>query len=347
MKKKVGFPRALLFYKYSVLWTTFFQELGAEIIVSPISNKIIKDLGVKYAPDEDCYSTKLYFGHTLYLKDKVEYLFIPRLGSDHKLNVGCPKFIALAEVLRSMFPDLPEIIMPFFSMAKKGHGRIRILRIILSIGFKFSINPFKILIAGKRAFKAYNTKENEIKISCERLQNWENSETILQNSVNVKQGEKPLRIALIGHPYVINDNFSSLNIQNLLLERGIDFITPEQMPKSLIEKQMEKLDYNMYFNYAREPLGTAMHFIENKKIDGILQLIIFSCGPDSIIGEMTARFSSRNPGTPILQLVLDELSSETGVLTRIEAFLDMIIRKNKYSKRREQICVLHSPILDH
>ena len=92
MKKIVGFPRALLFYKFEVLWTTFFQELGAEVVISPKTNKGIKDSGVRFAPDEDCYSTKLYFGHVLYLKDKVDYLFIPRLGSDHEVNVGCPKF---------------------------------------------------------------------------------------------------------------------------------------------------------------------------------------------------------------------------------------------------------------
>ncbi|MHA1953554.1 MAG: acyl-CoA dehydratase activase-related protein [Candidatus Heimdallarchaeaceae archaeon] len=346
MKKRVGFPRALLFYKYSVLWTTFFQELGAEIIISPETNKIIKDLGVKIAPDEDCYSTKLYFGHTLYLKDEVDYLFIPRLGSDHEVNVGCPKFIALAEVLRSMFPDIPKIIMPFFSMAKEGHGRFKILRIIFSIGFRFTINPFRILIAGKRAFDDQLKYEKGLKISEEELQKWENSEISLHDLSMLEQRETPLRIALVGHSYVINDGFSSVNIKNLLLSKGIDLITPEQMPKNLIEKQMEKLDYNMYFNYAREILGTTMHFIENNSIDGILQIIIFSCGPDSIIGEMTARYSSRKPGTPLLQLVIDELSSETGILTRIEAFLDMIERKNKY-RRKEQICHLHSLISDH
>ncbi|MCG3220462.1 MAG: hypothetical protein H7641_03695 [Candidatus Heimdallarchaeota archaeon] len=346
MKKRVGFPNALLFYQFSVLWITFFQELGAEIVISPKTNKIIKDLGVKFAPDEDCYSTKLYFGHTLYLKDKVDYLFIPRLGSDHEINVGCPKFIALAEVLKSMFPDLPKIIMPFFSMAKKGHGRFKIIRIIFSIGFRFTINPFRILIAGKRAFDAQYKHEKELKISEEELQKWEDSEISLQYFQISEQRETPLRIALVGHSYVINDGFSSLDIKNLLLSRGIDIITPEQMPKALIEKQMEKLDYNMYFNYAREILGTVMHFIENKSIDGILQLIIFSCGPDSIIGEMSSRYFSRNPGTPLLQLVLDELSSETGILTRIEAFLDMIERKNEL-RRKEQICHSHSRILDH
>ncbi|MHA1447730.1 MAG: acyl-CoA dehydratase activase-related protein, partial [Candidatus Heimdallarchaeaceae archaeon] len=82
MKKRVGIPRALLYYKFEAMWRTFFEELGAEVIISPETTKTIKDLAVRYAPDEDCYSTKLYFGHALYLKDKVDYFFIPRFGSD-------------------------------------------------------------------------------------------------------------------------------------------------------------------------------------------------------------------------------------------------------------------------
>ena len=31
-KIKVGIPRALLYYKFYKLWTTFFKELGAEVI---------------------------------------------------------------------------------------------------------------------------------------------------------------------------------------------------------------------------------------------------------------------------------------------------------------------------
>ena len=275
MKKRVGFPRALLFYKYSVLWTTFFKELGADIIVSPKTDKKIKDLGVNAAPDEDCYSTKLYFGHVLFLKDKIDYLFIPRLGSDHKLNVGCPKFIALAEVLKSIFPDLPEIIMPYFSMAKSGHRKLRLYGIIFSIGLKFTYNPLRIIRAGRRAFQAYKEDQNGLIISEEQLNQWVKSELILNDPPFLEYGKEPLKIALIGHPYVINDEISSLSIRKLLQINGVDIITSEQMPKSLIEKQMAKLDYNMYFNYSRELLGTVMHFLENKTIDGIIQFIVF------------------------------------------------------------------------
>lgn len=344
MKSRVGIPRALLYYKFSVLWITFFEELGVEVVISPETNKKIKDVSVNSAPEEDCYSTKLFFGHTLELADDVDYLFIPRFASDHKLNGGCPKFIALAEVLKSMFPELPEIIMPFFDKAKSGHGKRRIIRIILSIGFKFTRNPIKILRAGKRAFSAYENHRKELLISEEKLKKWENSEVYLNEISSQENGKDRLKIALVGHPYLINDELASLNIRGILQLNNTDLITSEQMPRSLVEKQMEKLDYNMFFDHERELLGTVMHFIESKTVDGILQLIVFCCGPDSLVGEMSSRFSMREPEIPLLQIVLDELTSETGINTRIEAFLDMLERK-KTKIRRDKNCQSHGPIL--
>lgn len=328
MKKKVGIPRALLYYKFEAMWTTFFEELGAEVIVSPETTKTIKDLAVRYAPDEDCYSTKLYFGHAIYLKDKVDYLFIPRFGSDHKVNVGCPKFIGLAQVLDSLFPDFPEIIMPYYSQAKANHGKRRLLRIIFEIGFKFTYNPLKIIKAGIRAFEAQREYEKQLYISEQQLEKWIKSQIFLNEKPNLEKRKKPLKLALVSHPYVLNDSLSNLDIRENLSQKGVDIITSQQMPRSTIEDQMKKLDFNMYFNYEREILGTIMYFLENNTIDGILQLAVFSCGPDSICLELASRYSRRQPETPLLQLVIDELSSEVGFSTRIEAFLDMIDRRN-------------------
>ena len=328
MKKRVGIPRALLYYKFEAMWKTFFEELGAEVIISPETTKTIKNLAVRYAPDEDCYSTKLYFGHAIYLKDQVDYFFIPRFGSDHEVNVGCPKFIGLAQVLDSLFPDFPEIIMPYYSQAKANHGKRRLLRIIFEIGFKFTYNPLKILKAGIRAFKAQREYEEQLHISEQQLEKWINSQIFLNEKPNLEKRNKPLKLALVSHPYVLNDKLSNLDIKENLSQKGVDIITSQQMPRSTIENQMEKLDFNMYFNYEREILGTIMYFLENNTIDGILQLAVFSCGPDSIVLELASRYSRRQPETPLLQLVIDELSSEVGFSTRIEAFIDMIDRRN-------------------
>ncbi len=325
-KLRVGIPRSLLFYKFSDLWITFFEQLGAEVIVSPETTKKIKDVAVRLAPDEDCYSTKLYFGHAMALKDKVDYLFVPRFGGSKKKYVGCPKFIGLAEVLRSMVPDLPEILMPHYNRGMDKHTRIGLLVRAFRLGKIFTKNPFVRIRAISKAFKAQKF-HNKTKIIDEKtLRKWENSEVILNDFPIYSEHEEILKIALVGHSYVLNDPFSSLSIRSLLQDYGVDIITSEQMPRNLIEKQMAKLEYDIYFDFEREILGTIMHFIESKNVDGIIHLLIFSCGPDSIAGEIAARYSKRNPTVPLLQLVFDELTGEAGMRTRIEAFVDMLRR---------------------
>ncbi len=214
---RVGFPRSLLYYKFHVLWTVFFETLGAEVIVSPPTNKTIKDVSVKSAPDEDCYSTKLYFGHVMYLKDKVDYFFIPRFSSDHKTDISCPKFIGLAEVLRSMFPDLPPILMPYYSKAKDGHGNFRLIIIAFSLGFKFTKNPFRILYSFVKSFRKYKQYHDDLYISEDELKRWERDGFVFNKEISTSKKTTPFKIALAGHSYVINDSYASLGIKNMLL----------------------------------------------------------------------------------------------------------------------------------
>jgi predicted nucleotide-binding protein (sugar kinase/HSP70/actin superfamily) len=89
---------------------------------------------------------------------------------------------------------------------------------------------------------------------------------------------------------------------------------------------MKSMKYDMYFDFEREILGTVMHFLESREVNGIIHIMVFSCGPDSIAGEMASRYSRRNPDVPMLQLVFDELTGEAGMRTRIEAFVDMLKR---------------------
>ncbi len=323
---KIGIPRALLFYKFSALWITFFEELGAEIVISPITTKKIKDDAVKNAPDEDCYSTKLYFGHVLALKDKVDYLFVPRFGGRKKKYVGCPKFIGLAEVLKSMIPDLPPILMPHYNRGMDKNTRIGLVMRAYRLGRVVTINPFKRIKAIWRAFKALRIHNRELIIDEETLSRWEKSEIVLNDFPIYTLNQRVLKVALVGHSYVLNDPYSSLNIRSLMQEYGVDIITSEQMPRKFIENQMAKLEYDIYFDFEREILGTIMHFLETKTIDGIIHLMIFSCGPDSIAGEIASRFSKRDTVIPLLQLVFDELTGEAGMRTRIEAFVDMLRR---------------------
>ena len=46
---KVGIPRALLYYQYYPMWKTFFEELGALVLVSGPTSKATLAAGIERA----------------------------------------------------------------------------------------------------------------------------------------------------------------------------------------------------------------------------------------------------------------------------------------------------------
>lgn len=89
---KIGIPQALLYYEYFPLWKNFLECLGAEVIISGPTTKEILDLGVRSAISEICFPVKVFYGHVMSLKDRVDYLFIPRMVCVEKNVYFCPKF---------------------------------------------------------------------------------------------------------------------------------------------------------------------------------------------------------------------------------------------------------------
>ena len=74
----VGIPRAMLYYRYGVLWEHFFQALGVSTVLSPPGSRGILEAGTKLAPDESCLSMKMFMGHVDALIGRCERIFIPR-----------------------------------------------------------------------------------------------------------------------------------------------------------------------------------------------------------------------------------------------------------------------------
>ena len=88
---RVGIPRGLYFYKYSTLWQTFFEGLGAEVIVSDKTNKNILINGANTCVSEACLPIKVYFGHVMNLVGKVDLIFMPRFTSISRNQYICPE----------------------------------------------------------------------------------------------------------------------------------------------------------------------------------------------------------------------------------------------------------------
>ena len=68
--------------------------------------------------------------------------------------------------------------------------------------------------------------------------------------------------------------------------------------------------------------------MKDAKIDGIITLTAFGCGPDSLMVERITRKAKRF-NKPLLNLTIDEQTGEAGFITRLEAFVDMLFRKKR------------------
>ncbi|MBE9469774.1 MAG: hypothetical protein IMY78_00825 [Chloroflexi bacterium] len=92
---KVGIPRALYYYQYYPACKAFFEELGAETVLSPPTNKAILSSGSARAVGETCLPVKVFFGHVRFLVDKCDCVFIPAIRSLGRKAYHCSKLLMI------------------------------------------------------------------------------------------------------------------------------------------------------------------------------------------------------------------------------------------------------------
>ena len=155
MKKKVGIPRALFYYQYYPLWKVFLKNLVRKWYCLTTQQKIMDD-GVKLTVDQACLPVKLFHGHVLNIKDKVDYLFIPRLTSVSKNEYICPKFGGLPDMVRNTIKDIPQIIDTEINLRKSDK---KALEAVLEIGKFFTQDVRRIKNAYKKPWKTIMSLE--------------------------------------------------------------------------------------------------------------------------------------------------------------------------------------------
>ena len=75
---------------------------------------------------------------------------------------------------------------------------------------------------------------------------------------------------------------------------------------------------DLYFKCSKDNAGSISLCLPY--IDGILFITTFPCGLDSLVNEVIMRRIKK----PYLNLIVDELSDNTGFETRLESFVDII-----------------------
>jgi len=289
---KVGIPRALLYYRYGRFWEEFLTGLGAEVVVSRRTDKVLLQKGLGCVSSEICLPIKIMAGHIEELAGQVDVLFLPRLMWLEDKLYACPKMIGIVDIARMMLGDRTRLVAPMI----KGEFWLPHFR----AGMAICGNPLRVVraLASARSLLPQHDTIPEF-----------------------PAGEK--RVALIGHFYNIEDDFISRPMVDTFTGHGYRICTKDELPKSVLCSR-QGFARKIRWVYERE-LYNAFRFLVDK-VSGVCVIVSMGCGPDSLVAEFM-REEAQQQDVPFLQLVIDEHSGTAGIVTRVEAFLELAERR--------------------
>ncbi len=320
---KVGIPRGLYYYKYSKLWETFFTELGAEVILSDKTNKNILTDGANTCISEACLPIKIYFGHVLNLVGKVDVIFMPRFTSISSKQYICPEICGVPDMIKNSTKSLPKIIDTEINLRETNKNS---WLAALHIGEFITCDRRKIKNAYKNAVEAYQYERQILKSGVL-------TDEFLQDTLALRMIQKrstQFTVAVIGHCYTVYDSYINMELIKKLRGYGVGVVTLDMLDYVESKSRCKELDKMLFWDYGTRAYGGVSQLIESEQVDGVLALTSFGCGVDSFVDELVEKKVRRESDIPFMKLVLDEHSAEAGFCTRLEAFVDMIIRRKTH-----------------
>lgn len=322
MSVTIGFPRTLFYYLYYPFWYTFFSELDYKVVTSLPTTKLSLDMGVREAVNDACLPIKLYHGHVAELKDKVDILFLPRMVSVRRLEgeTFCPKFLGLPDMIINSIDGLPRIIDDNVDL---GRGIFPLWRLCSKIAADLDRKGLRVINAYRKANKVQELFNKYLALGIPAQEAIDAAISGIPYQQQVKP-DHDIDLAIIGYPYVIYDSFVNVGLFNKLTEMGIKPWTVEMIPPERLDAQGKELPKNLFWYFSNRAIRGTLYYLNEKKVDGIVHVTAFGCGPDAMVDKLMELEAKNHGRTPFLTLSLDEHTGEAGVMTRIEAFVDML-----------------------
>ena len=308
-RKTIGIPRALFTYGMYPMFSTFFRELGYNVILSGKSSEKIVALSQEYSAEETCYPVKLINGHIADLIEReVDYIFFPDLytvehpDSSARKDHGCA-YMQLAY----------KVVNEIMQLDKRG---IKLLSptIAFNLGPAFMKESFS-----KLALKLGRTHEETVSALEKGVQAYKEFEQRLEENgrkVTSELGADEKAFVIISKTYGVVDPVLNMSIPDKLMEMGYKVLSFTDLPEADSSAEFP----NMYWPFGQHILEAAQIVKAHPNLYAVY-LSHHCCGPDTVL---THYFAEIMGDKPYLNIEIDEHSSEVGIITRLEAFVNSI-----------------------
>jgi len=334
------------------------QRLDVDYVIPPANSQRTMSLGVKYSPEGLCIPFKLTLGNMIEAAElgadtmlmaggsgicrlgyyaKTQEQILRDLGYNIKmiqLGVSQHKLFGLLEILKRLSNNAPwtKIISAFRFGLTKLNALDEIERVVQKVRavevVKGTANRlFARAVDAIDKTDDYNTLK---KVKEDYIDQF--------NQVNKDTQAQPLIVGVTGEFYVLLEPFSNLDVESELGKLGVEvrrtifisewtkfslFLNPLGVnEKERIHKAALPYLKRDVGGDGRESVGEKV--LHAKEYDGIVHLAPFTCMPE-IVAQNIMPTTKEN--IPVLTMLYDEQLAKPGMLTRLEAFVDLLERK--------------------
>lgn len=336
-------------------------NLGAEVIEAPsISTKTV-ELGSTYSPEGVCLPYKINMGNFLESIDRGADTFVTMCGAGkcrfgfysavQKIQLSQTKNVGFYTIdTNHLFNGLYrflQIVAP--------HSRLKIVKQLT-----MAIQTLKALDAINNAKNFYGSRSNKPDIiidianksasefrdcqTCRDIKDKQDQIIQLIKTMSEPGSSQTPKVGLVGEFYLLVEPYVNYRVEDILLKQGIEvkkfvntgeWVYSNTLLSSLGLYNEEKVFQKQARPYLNHHVGGdglksvgSMLWCARNGYDGIIHIYPFGCMPE-IVAQYALRNIAQDFNLPLLSLSVDEHSSDVGVLTRLEAFVDCIRRRKK------------------
>jgi predicted nucleotide-binding protein (sugar kinase/HSP70/actin superfamily) len=342
------------------------ERLELDFVIPPVNNQRTLSLGVRYSPEGMCIPFKLTLGNLIEAAElgadtllmpagsgicrlgyyaKTQEQVLRSLGYDAEIvcvGVSQRKLLGLLEAIKRLSNDAPwaKIISAFrFGLAKlnvlddieRAVQKVRPVELV-----KGTAN--KLFALAVKAIEDADDYRGLKRVKADYLEQLDN--------VARDEAAEPLVVGIIGEFFVLLEPFSNLDVEKELGRLGVE------VRRSLFTSGWTK--FSLFLNplgvnekdrlhqaampYLKRDIGgegwetVGEKVLHAKDYDGLIHLAPFTCMPEIVAQNI---MPSTKENIPVLTILCDEQLGKPGMLTRLEAFVDLL----KYRRARSKVKV--------
>ncbi len=335
------------------------QRLGAtdtDLIIPPSMTQKTLDLGVKYSPTEACLPYKLTLGSLIetcelgadiliqargtgicrlgyYAKGQEQMLL--DLGYNARfltIDVSHHKFKSILQLIKDMTNNAPwpKIIAAFFFGISKLVALDKIERVVQKV------RPVEWEKGMASRIYREAIKAIDEAAECKTVKRVSKEYIDKLNKVPKNDKAELIKVGIVGEIYVVIEPFANMDIEVELGKLGVE-----------VERTMTLsrwVEYSLFLNYLginewRKVHKLARPYVDHdvggdgwesvgekvlysrKGYDGVIHLAPFTCMPEIVAQNI---MPSTREDIPVLAVICDEQLGKQGMLTRLEAFVDLL-----------------------